>query len=109
MTEQNQNEGNLLAACERLLAVEKEVSEMPPEQRKWFFGKDGHRDCFAVARAARNMFKQIEHIKPLLGGWREAIVELEDWCSEPVRLKNMIAAVDQIDDVRKLLRGNGHV
>lgn len=33
----------------------------------------------------------------LKGGWREAIVELEDWCSEPVRLKNMLAAADQLD------------
>ncbi len=34
----------------------------------------------------------------LKGGWREAIVELEDHCSEPVRLKNMLAAADQLDD-----------
>jgi hypothetical protein len=34
----------------------------------------------------------------LAGGWREAIVELEDFCSEPVRLKNMIAAANQLDD-----------
>ena len=33
----------------------------------------------------------------LKGGWREAIVELEDWCHEPVRLKNMTAAADQLD------------
>jgi len=33
----------------------------------------------------------------LKGGWREAIVELEDHCSEPVRLNNMIAAADQLD------------
>lgn len=33
----------------------------------------------------------------LAGGWREAIVELEDFCSEPVRLKNMLAAADQLD------------
>lgn len=33
----------------------------------------------------------------LAGGWREAIVELEDWCHEPVRLKNMLAAADQLD------------
>lgn len=33
----------------------------------------------------------------LSGGWREAIVELEDFCSEPVRLKNMLAAADQLD------------
>lgn len=34
----------------------------------------------------------------LKGGWREAIVELEDFCSEPVRLRNMIAAADQLDE-----------
>lgn len=34
----------------------------------------------------------------LKGGWREAITELEDHCSEPVRLKNMIVAADQLDD-----------
>lgn len=37
----------------------------------------------------------------LKGGWREAITELEDFCSEPVRLKNMMAAADQIDDWSK--------
>jgi hypothetical protein len=33
----------------------------------------------------------------LKGGWREAIVELEDHCSERVRLRNMVAAADQLD------------
>lgn len=33
----------------------------------------------------------------LAGGWREAICELEDWCSEMVRLKNMLAARDGLD------------
>lgn len=33
----------------------------------------------------------------LVDGWREAIAELEDYCGEPTRLKNMIAALDQID------------
>ena len=41
----------LIEACDRLLSVEKEVSEIPTEQREWFFGKIGHRDCFLVARA----------------------------------------------------------
>lgn len=48
----------------------------------------------------------------LKGGWREAIVELEDHCSEPVRLKNMICAADQLDDwssqARALLERIGH-
>ena len=37
----------------------------------------------------------------LSGGWREAIVELEDWCHEPVRLRNMLAAADQLDEWKK--------
>ena len=45
----------LLAACDRLLMVEKEVGEMPKEQRDWFFGKEGHRDCFTVARALKKI------------------------------------------------------
>lgn len=40
----------LLAACDRLLTTEREVSEMPSEQREWFFSKPGHADCFFVAR-----------------------------------------------------------
>lgn len=39
-----------------------------------------------------------------LGGWREAVSELEDFCHEPVRLKNMMAALDQIDELAKFLR-----
>lgn len=34
----------------------------------------------------------------LSGGWREAIIELQDFCPEPVRLKNMMAATDQLDE-----------
>lgn len=37
----------------------------------------------------------------LKGGWREAIVELEDHCADPVRLKNMLAAADQLDEWSK--------
>ena len=48
--------------------------------------------------------KVIERALQLSGGWREAVVELEDFCSEPVRLKNMIAAANQIDDWRKEAR-----
>ena len=43
----------------------------------------------------------ILHGLQLSGGWREAIVELEDHCSEPVRLKNMLAAADGLDAWRK--------
>lgn len=35
------------------------------------------------------------------GAWREAIVELEDHCSELVRLGNMTAAADRLDDWAK--------
>lgn len=43
----------------------------------------------------------IRHALAECGGWREAITELEDFCSEPVRLKNMTAAADQLDAWRK--------
>jgi len=44
----------LIAACERLLKTEAEIKEMPSaQQRHWFFSKDGHTDCFVVARALR--------------------------------------------------------
>src|ERR1700744_1097907 len=34
----------------------------------------------------------------LIGGWREAIAILEDHTSDLVKLKNMTAALDQIDE-----------
>jgi len=40
----------------------------------------------------------VERAVQLSGGWREAIVELEDHCSERVRLRNMLAAADQLDE-----------
>jgi len=49
-------------------------------------------------------FTAVERALQLSGGWREAIVELEDFCSEPVRLKNMLAAADQIDEWVKQAR-----
>ena len=42
----------------------------------------------------------LERALHLSGGWREAVVELEDFCSERVRLRNMMAAADQIDEWR---------
>jgi len=42
----------------------------------------------------------LEDIYHLLPGWREAVAELEDFCSEPVRLKNMLAALNQMDDCK---------
>lgn len=38
-----------------------------------------------------------------LGGWREAIGLLEDYCADPVKLKNMIAAIDQIDYAAQII------
>ena len=46
---------DLIAACDRLLATEAEVKQMPREQRRWFFSKAGHADCFLVARALKEM------------------------------------------------------
>ena len=48
--------------------------------------------------------KALERALQLLGGWREAVVELEGLCSEPVRLCNMLAAADQMDDWKKQAR-----
>jgi hypothetical protein len=45
----------LLAACDRLLATERDVLAMPREQVRWFMSKPGHRDCFTVARALKNI------------------------------------------------------
>ena len=56
----------------------------------------------SVALAAEGLLREAEGLMhealQRKGGWREAIVELEDHCSEPVRLKNMLAAADQLDD-----------
>lgn len=42
----------LLAACERLLKVEREVAAMDDQwAREWFMSKPGHQDCFRVAKA----------------------------------------------------------
>lgn len=55
-----QHEQYLLAACDRLLATEREVLEMPLEQVQWFFGKPGHTDCFLVARALKGLIEGAE-------------------------------------------------
>jgi len=49
----------LVAACERLIAIENEVAAMPTEQRIWFMSKDGHRDCFRVAHALKRLLESI--------------------------------------------------
>lgn len=53
---------------------------------------------FQVSDSDPQLLSLLNEALRLKGGWREAIVELEDHCSEPVRLKNMIAAADQLDD-----------
>lgn len=52
----------------------------------------------ATDPAVPELVEALEKALALKGGWREAIVELEDHCSEPVRLKNMRAAADQLDE-----------
>jgi hypothetical protein len=54
-------------------------------------------DLDPMKAAAQELYEALEMALKLKGGWREAIVELEDHCSEPVRLRNMLAAVDQLD------------
>lgn len=43
----------LLAACERLLEVEKEVIRLESVHRDWFMSKPGHQDSFDIARALK--------------------------------------------------------
>jgi hypothetical protein len=54
-------------------------------------------DLDPAKAAARELYDVLEMALKLKGGWREAIVELEDHCSEPMRLRNMLAAADQLD------------
>jgi hypothetical protein len=59
-----------------------------------------HEEALANARlfvAAADLLALVNDGLSLKGGWREAIVELEDFCSEPVRLRNMIMAASQLD------------
>ena len=54
-----------------------------------------------IAQLERDLYDantQIKNALHYLPGWREAVTELEDFCSEPVRLQNMMAAADQMDD-----------
>lgn len=52
----------------------------------------------ALIASAPALLAALEAMVALKGGWREAIFELEDFCFEPVRLKNMIAAGGQLDE-----------
>ncbi len=69
-----------------------------------FLGKTTSRSCGCHKTDEQVLTKQRDDLLALIklalslkGGWREAIVELEDHCSEPVRLRNMLAAADQLD------------
>lgn len=53
------------------------------------------------AKLLREEHEELKSIARDLGAWREAIFELEDFCSEPVRIKNMVAAADRIDHWKK--------
>ena len=49
---------SLIAACERLLRLEKEVKmEMDQQSRDWFMSKRGHRDAFRVAREFKKLLQ----------------------------------------------------
>lgn len=61
---------------------------------------DPTRFCVTCGQPVDGVAEMLAALKDglsLSGGWREAIVELEDWCHERVRLKNMLAAADQLD------------
>ena len=60
--------------------------------------EDHERKMAADFKGLRDVLEDIFHLMP---GWREAVTELEDFCSEPVRLKNMMAAADQIDNCKE--------
>ncbi len=48
------------------------------------------------------LIRQVLHLAFLwVGGWREMVAELENYCSEPVRLKAMTAVLDQMDEWKK--------
>ena len=70
----------------------------------WYHAQGCHEACAAVDAEVATLRRQLSEARRalegglrLLGGWREAVTELEDFCSEPVRLKNMMAAADQMD------------
>lgn len=51
-----------------------------------------------LAAEREDFVEAVRSVLRLIGSWREAIFLLEDFCSDPVRLKNMRVAVDSIDD-----------
>lgn len=54
--------------------------------------------------AAPDMYELLNSILGNSPGWREAIGLLEDHCADSVKLKNMVAALDQIDDCNKNIK-----
>jgi hypothetical protein len=54
--------------------------------------------------ASPRLLEALTEVESLIGGWREMVAELEDFCSEPVRLSAMIAALNQIDRCRPMIR-----
>jgi hypothetical protein len=50
-----------------------------------------------IIAASVDMFHALEDAQRKWAGWREAIALLEDHCGDSVKLKNMIAAIDQLD------------
>jgi hypothetical protein len=74
-----------------------EIVTSDRDHRIAFLASDGNPGDARLIAAAPDLLAAMKDALSLTGGWREAIVELEDFCSEPVRLKNMIAAADQLD------------
>ena len=75
------------------------TTDMPRHQAALAVAVENHLPALLSALSrSRRMEEVLRNGLQLKGGWREAIVELEDHCSEPVRLKNMVAAADQLDE-----------
>jgi len=58
MTDTPTPQPDLIAACDRLLAIEVEVSAMDKQPRQWFMEKPGHKDCFTVAMALKQLLER---------------------------------------------------
>ena len=74
------------------------------------YGGTGQRaKCIAAelvrrANAYPRLIALLTEALQLKGGWREAIALTEDLTANPVYLKNMMAAIDQIDEWSKFAR-----
>lgn len=74
------------------------------DHRVAFTASNGNPADSTLLAAGPELLATLKDGLSLAGGWREAIVELEDWCHERVRLKNMLAAADQLDRWAKAAR-----